>query len=97
MDTLQAKAVYEASQTVGIVQNGKEPANLCCRDGNFPVRVAGGDRFESEDELRSWLDEDKISYTDGVLSAALYQLERFGRLKRPRADHWRSDLSLPGV
>jgi hypothetical protein len=56
-----------------------------------------GDRFTSDDQLRSWLDEDGVSYTDGRLSAAMYQLERIGRLNRPRQDHWRSDLPLSGV
>jgi hypothetical protein len=56
-----------------------------------------GDRFTDDDQLRSWLDEDKISHTDGTLSAAMLQLERIGRLNRPRQDHWRSDLPLPGV
>jgi hypothetical protein len=56
-----------------------------------------GDRFDSDDQLRGWLDEDGVSCTSGRLAATVYQLERIGRLKRPRADHWRSDLPLPGV
>jgi hypothetical protein len=56
-----------------------------------------GDRFDSAEQLTSWLDEDGVSYTPGRLSAAVYQLERIGRLDRPRQDHWRSDLPLSGV
>jgi hypothetical protein len=33
----------------------------------------------------------------GKLYAAMLQLERIARLNRPRQDHWRSDLPLPGV
>jgi hypothetical protein len=56
-----------------------------------------GDRFDSDEQLTSWLDEDGVSYTPGRLSAAMLQLERIGRLNRPRQDHWRPDLPLPGV
>jgi hypothetical protein len=37
-----------------------------------------GDRFESDDQLYSWLDEDQVSYTSESLSAALHQRERIG-------------------
>ena len=58
-----------------------------------------GDRFDSDDQLRSWLDEDHVQCTPGKLSAAMLQLERIGRLNRPRQDHWppifrcRADMS----
>jgi hypothetical protein len=54
------------------------------------------ERFESEEELYSLLDEAGIEFTSDRLAAALQQLERIGRLGRPRQDHWRSDLPLPG-
>ena len=56
-----------------------------------------GERFEDEDELRSWLDEDRVSYDSHSLAVALDQLEQIGRLKRPREDQWRSDGPLPGL
>jgi hypothetical protein len=58
---------------------------------------AHGERFESEDQLRSWLDEDKITYDSGGLAIALSHLELVGRLRRPRADQWRDDQPLPGL
>ncbi len=42
------------------------------------------------------LDEAGIEHTEKDLEAALHQLERTGRLRRPRQDQWRSDLPLPG-
>jgi hypothetical protein len=54
------------------------------------------DEFESEDQMRSWLDEGGIAYDERTLDMALGQLEGVGRLKRPRQDHWREDLPLPG-
>jgi hypothetical protein len=54
------------------------------------------ERFESEEELRTWLEDAGIEFTSDRLTAALEQLERIGRLGRPRQDHWRSDPPLPG-
>ena len=54
------------------------------------------DEFESEDELRSWLDQDHVEYDERTLPLALGQLEFAAHLKRPRQDHWRNDMPLPG-
>jgi hypothetical protein len=54
------------------------------------------ERFESEEKLCLWLDEAGIEFTSDRLTAALQQLERIGQLGRPRQDHWRADLPLPG-
>ena len=56
-----------------------------------------GERFESDDELCSWLEEDQVSYTPEGLAAVIGYLEWIGRIKRPRQDQWRSDLPLPGI
>jgi hypothetical protein len=56
-----------------------------------------GERFESDQELCSWLDADKVSYDSDSLAVALQQLESIGRLRRPRADQWNSDQPLPGM
>lgn len=55
------------------------------------------ERFESEDQLRSWLDEDKVDWTPDDLATALDHLERIGRLRRPRAAQWRSDSTLAAI
>jgi hypothetical protein len=55
-----------------------------------------GQRFESDERLADWLDEDGISYSYDELAAALRQLERISRLRRPHQDQWRTDLPLPG-
>ena len=54
------------------------------------------EQFEAEEELRTWLDQAVIEHTEKGLEAALHQLERIGRLRRPRQDQWRSDSPLPG-
>jgi hypothetical protein len=54
------------------------------------------EQFESEEELCLWLDEAGIEFTSDRPTAALQQLERIGQLGRPRQDHWRADLPLPG-
>jgi hypothetical protein len=57
------------------------------------------ERFESEEDLCSWLDEDGVSWAHDPRSA-LDDLESIGRLRRPRQDQWRrrrSDLPLPGI
>jgi hypothetical protein len=54
------------------------------------------ERFETEEELRTWLGAAGIEHTEKDLEAALHQLERSGRLWRPRQDQWRSDSPLPG-
>jgi hypothetical protein len=55
------------------------------------------ERFEAEDQLQHWLDEDQVSWNSDDLATALDQLERIGRLRHPRADQWRSDSPLPGI
>jgi hypothetical protein len=55
------------------------------------------ERFESEDQLQSWLDEDKVDWNPDDLATALDHLDRIGRLRRPRADQWRSDSTLAGI
>ena len=52
-----------------------------------------GDRFESDQELCSWLDEDGVSYTPDSLPAALRQLGETGRISRP-VQEW--GLPTPG-
>jgi hypothetical protein len=56
-----------------------------------------GESFESDDDLREWLDEDLISCSPEDLDAAIQHLEWIGRLKRPRQDHWDEDRPLPGI
>ena len=56
-----------------------------------------GDRFESDAELCSWLTEDGAHFDPDSLSAALHQLERLGRIKRPIVEHSWADVPLPGV
>ena len=53
-----------------------------------------GDRFESDRELCSWLDEDGVSYTSEALTAALRQLGETGRISRP-VQEW--GLPTPGI
>lgn len=55
------------------------------------------ERFESEDQLQSWLDEDKVDWKPDDLATALDHLERIGRLRRPRADQRRSDSTLAAI
>jgi hypothetical protein len=55
------------------------------------------ERFESEDQLQSWLDEDKVDWNPDDLATALDHLERIGRLRRPRADQWSSDSALATI
>jgi hypothetical protein len=54
------------------------------------------ERFETEEEMRTWLSEAGIEFTSDRLAAAPQQLERIGRLGRPRQDRWRADVALPG-
>jgi GAF domain-containing protein len=56
-----------------------------------------GESFESDDDLREWLDEDLISCSPEDLDAAIQHLEWIGRLKRPRQDQWDEDRPLPGI
>jgi hypothetical protein len=55
------------------------------------------ERFDSEDQLQSWLDEDKVDWSPDDLATALDHLERIGRLRRPRADQWRSDSTFAAI
>jgi hypothetical protein len=55
-----------------------------------------GERFESDQELCSWLDQDGVDYTAESLSAGLHHLERQGRFRRPRQDQW-GEWPLPGI
>jgi hypothetical protein len=55
------------------------------------------DRFESDAELCSWLEEDGVRFDSDSLSAALRQLQQLGRIKRPIVEHSWADLPLPGV
>jgi hypothetical protein len=52
-------------------------------------------RAASDEQLALMLNEDGVSYAPKDLGEALYELERIGRLRTPRADHWREDLPLP--
>ena len=45
-----------------------------------------GEEFESDEELRSYLDEDGIGYDPHSLAVALRQLEEIGRIARPVLD-----------
>jgi hypothetical protein len=54
------------------------------------------EEFESEQELRSWLDHAGIEYDDRPFVMALRQLEEIGRVRRPRQDHWIENAPLPG-
>jgi hypothetical protein len=54
------------------------------------------ERFDSEDQLRSWLEEDQVSWKPEDLAAALGDLEAIGRLRRPRQDQW-GNQPLPGI
>jgi hypothetical protein len=56
-----------------------------------------GERFENDDQLRSWLDEDAVRYPSESLAVALRQLEHLGRMQRLRVDQFDPDWSLPGV
>jgi hypothetical protein len=55
------------------------------------------ERFESEDQLQGWLDEDKVDWNPDDLATALDHLERIGRLRRPRVDQLRSDSTLAAI
>ena len=55
------------------------------------------ERFDSEDQLQSWLDEDKVDWNPDDLATALDHLERIGGLRRPRADQWRSGSTLAAI
>jgi hypothetical protein len=55
-----------------------------------------GEEFESEEQLRQFLDEDQVQYDAHSLAVAVRHLESIGRLKRPRQDQWRDDVPLPG-
>jgi hypothetical protein len=55
------------------------------------------ERFDSEDQLQGWLDEDEVDWNQDDLATALDHLERIGRLRRPRADHAEVDLTLAGI
>jgi hypothetical protein len=52
------------------------------------------DQFESDEQLRSWLDEDQITYTPEGLAAVIGYLEWIGRVRRLRQDQW--NVPLPG-
>ena len=56
-----------------------------------------GEQFENDEELRSYLDEDKVDYTLESLAVALRQLELLGRVRRVRVDQFDPDWALPGV
>jgi hypothetical protein len=56
-----------------------------------------GDRFESDQELSSWLDEDQVNYDPERFGRALSHLESIGRIKRPRQDQWSAEWPLPGT
>jgi hypothetical protein len=45
------------------------------------------EEFESEEQLRGWLDEAGIEYDERSF---------IGRVRRPRQDHWNEDAPLPG-
>jgi hypothetical protein len=55
-----------------------------------------GEEFESQEQLRQFLDEDQVQYELHSLVVAVCHLESIGRLKRPRQDQWRDDVPLPG-
>jgi hypothetical protein len=55
------------------------------------------ERFDSEDQLQSWLDEDKVEWNPDDLATALDHLERIGRLRCLRADQWGSDSTLASI
>jgi hypothetical protein len=55
------------------------------------------ERFDSEDQLQGWLDEDEVDWNPDDLATALDHLERIGRLRRPRADQWGSDSTLAAI
>ena len=57
---------------------------------------ARGERFDSDDQLRSFSDEGGIECDSQSLDAAVGSLEWAGRIRRPRHDHWNPDLPLPG-
>jgi hypothetical protein len=46
-----------------------------------------GEQFENDDQLRSWLDEDRVRYDPQSFAVALRQLEELGRIRR---DHHRA-------
>ena len=50
----------------------------------------------TEDQLRSWLDEDWIGYDLRSLTVALRQLEELGRIVRP-VQEWSFVPRSPGV
>ena len=56
-----------------------------------------GDRFGNDEELRSYLDGDGVTYTPESLAVALRQLEGLGRIVRNRVDQFDPDSMLPGV
>jgi hypothetical protein len=55
------------------------------------------EEFSSEQELQSWVDAAGIEHDDRSFVMAVHQLEELGRVRRPRQDHWRDDLPLPGT
>jgi hypothetical protein len=55
------------------------------------------EEFSSEQELQSWLAAVGIEHDVRAFVMALRQLEELGRVRRPRQDHWRDDLPLPGT
>jgi hypothetical protein len=61
------------------------------------VLKAHAEEFDSEDQIRSWLDHAGIEYDDRPFVMALRQLEESGRVRRPRQDHWDSGRPLPGT
>lgn len=56
-----------------------------------------GEQFDNDEQLRSYLDEDKVTYTEQSLPLALRQLELIGRIRRIRVDQFDPDWALPGV
>jgi hypothetical protein len=87
----QPYSVYAQS----LVVNGRHPFD---RTDALAAAVCSsikrrGDRFESDDQLTSWLDEDGVSHTSESLTVALRQLGEIGRIKRP-VQEW--GLPTPG-
>ena len=55
---------------------------------------ARDERFDDEDQLTAWLDEDGVSYSSHCLAVALRQLEHLGRINRPVQEF---GLPTPGI
>jgi hypothetical protein len=81
-----------------VVANGMavfDSIDVLCADIAAVIKQHN-DEFENEEQLQGWLTGAGIAWDEHSLVLALGQLESMGRVKRPRQDHWREDLPLPG-